>query len=129
MRQQYLIWFSQLYTYIYGQHQPKYQLSTIWITTPKAYQTTHILLEAFLLSHVGGTLGKSIQAFATMPSYKISIIFLDGEGIHITSSIKNIFPSISRRNLIFHTKEKYFILYKRNSNQIKLIRNLRPYSK
>ena len=90
------------------------------ITTPRVYQTTHILQEAFSF-HM-------FQTFAIMPSYKTSIIFLDGQGIHI-------FYFFNKEYFSFYIKENPYLSYQGKifhfiSKKLKpkLIRNLRQYS-
>ena len=60
---------------------------------------------------------KATKPFAIMSIYKISILFLDGQGILITSSISNNFPPMIRRIIVFHTMEISLLLRQGNSNQ------------
>ena len=84
------------------------------------YEPNMFFLEFFTSPPMEEPWAKVTKPFTTMPIYKASILFLNGQVILITSSIRNTSPSMTRRILVFHNKEKQFLLSQGNPNQNKL---------
>ena len=81
------------------------------------YEPNMFFLDFFTFPPMEEPWAKVTKPFTTMPIYKASILFLNGQVILITSSIRNTSPSMTRRILVFHTKEKPFLLHQGNPNQ------------